>query len=69
MATIYASTQDGYVGRLNQSSWSNARANSSGTASSSTSPGFYRGVSAPRFPARGGGFNYNIYRSFFYFNT
>ena len=69
MPTLYANSADGYVARVNQSSWANARANSSGTASSSTSPGFYRGVSAPRFPARGGGFNYNIYRSFFYFNT
>ena len=34
MATIYAHTQDGYVSRFNQSSWSNARVNSSGTAAS-----------------------------------
>ena len=36
MATIYAHTNDGYVSRFNQSSWSNARASTTGTNVSST---------------------------------
>tara|TARA_Y100000361_G_C11159344_1_gene346172 strand:- start:2719 stop:3399 length:681 start_codon:yes stop_codon:yes gene_type:complete len=69
MATVYANTQDGYVARHNQSSWANARANSSGTAGSSTGSGHYIGISASQTPARGGGVVYNIYRSFMYFDT
>jgi len=69
MATIYASTQDGYVVRSNQSSWSDARANSSGTSGSSTTPAFFAGISAYRSAARGGGNVYSIYRSFMPFNT
>ena len=69
MPSLWANSADGYVARVNQSSWSNARANSSGTAASSTVSGYYRGVSAPRFAGRGGGYTYNLYRSFFYFNT
>ena len=36
MATIYAHTNDGYVTRYLQSSWSNARANTAGTSYYST---------------------------------
>ena len=69
MATIYAHTNDGYVARLNQSSWSNARANSSGTASSSTGTSFFQGISGFAGVARGGGTVYTIYRSFMFFDT
>tara|TARA_R100001443_G_scaffold77203_1_gene84437 strand:- start:7 stop:690 length:684 start_codon:yes stop_codon:yes gene_type:complete len=69
MATIYAHSGDGYVGRLNQSSWSNARANSSGTASSSTGSNFFQGIGGFAQSGRGGGSVYTIYRSFFYFDT
>ena len=69
MATIYANTQDGYVTRYNQSSWSNARANSSGTSGSSTGIAFFAGISAYRSAARGGGNVYTIYRSFMAFDT
>ena len=69
MATIYAHTNDGYVVRTNQSSWSNARATTTGTGySDSTNSGAF-GVSAYRASARGGGYAFNIYRSFFFFDT
>ena len=69
MATIYAHTQDGYVTRFNQSSWSDARANSSGTGGSSIQTAHFAGISAYRALARGGGFAYSIYRSFMFFDT
>ena len=69
MATIYANTQDGYVARLNQSSWSNARANSSGTAASATATNNFQGISGFAQAGRGGGSVYTIYRSFFWFDT
>ena len=69
MATIYAHTNDGYVGRNNQLSWSNARATTSGVGSSSTTNSSAIGTSAYRAAARGGGYVFNIYRSFFYFDT
>ena len=69
MATIYAHTNDGYVTRYNQSSWSNARVNSSGTSYSSTGLSNLAGVSAYAAAARGGGSVYTIYRSFFKFDT
>ena len=69
MATIYAHTNDGYVIRTNQTSWYNARANTTGTGSSSTTTGHSLAVSAYRVSARGGGYAFNIYRSFFFFDT
>ena len=69
MATIYANTQDGYVARLNQSSWSNARANSSGTAASATATNNFQGISGFAQAGRGGGSVYTIYRSFMAFDT
>jgi hypothetical protein len=69
MATIYANLQDGYVARVNQSTWSNARANSSGTTASATSPGFFQGIGGFAQSGRGGGSVYTIYRSFMPFDT
>ena len=46
MATIYAHTNDGYVARFNQSSWSNARANTAGTNVSSTGTSLSNAVGA-----------------------
>ena len=69
MATIYASTNDGYVLRSNQASWSDARNNSSGTGYSSTVSSTSVGTSAYRQAARGGGDVYSIFRSFFSFTT
>tara|TARA_Y100000592_G_C5415372_1_gene290313 strand:- start:155 stop:844 length:690 start_codon:yes stop_codon:yes gene_type:complete len=69
MPNIYANTNDGYVTRFNQSTWSDARANTTGTAVSSTSLGHFTGVRADEAPARGGGTTFSIYRSFFYFDT
>ena len=69
MATIYAHTNDGYVVRYVQSSWSNARAYTAGTASSSTGTQLVTGVSGERVAARGGGYAFSIYRSFFFFDT
>jgi hypothetical protein len=69
MATISPSTNDGYVGRSNQSSWANARNNTVGTASSGTGTGHWKGISAYTAAARGGATFYNVYRSFFHFDT
>ena len=69
MATVYAHTNDGYVVRFNQSSWSDARANSAGTSANSTASYYTAGVSATRQAARGGGYSFHIYRSFFFFDT
>ena len=69
MATVYAHTNDGYVSRFQQSSWSNARANTAGTSVSSTGTGLTTAVSGERTAARGGGYVFSIYRSFFFFDT
>ena len=69
MATVYAHTNDGYVVRFNQSSGSDARANSAGTSANSTASSYTAGVSATRQAARGGGYSFHIYRSFFFFDT
>ena len=69
MATVYAHTNDGYVIRTNQASWSDARANTAGTGSASTTTRHAFGAAAYRASARGGGVNFNIYRSFFFFDT
>ena len=69
MATIYAHTQDGYVARFSQSSWSNARANSSGTAASSVATTSTIGMSAYAQAGRGGGSVFHLVRSFMYFDT
>ena len=69
MATIYAHTNDGYVARFNQSSWSDARANSSGTAASSVATTSTVGISAYAASSRGGGSVFHLVRSFMYFDT
>ena len=69
MATVYAHTNDGYVARFNQSSWSNARANTAGTTVSSTGTSNTVSISASRQAARGGGYSFHIYRSFLFFDT
>tara|TARA_R100000808_G_C2122445_1_gene133453 strand:- start:166 stop:849 length:684 start_codon:yes stop_codon:yes gene_type:complete len=69
MATVYSNLGDGYVARFQQSSWSNARNNTTGTHTSSTGPGHYTGVSAYTSASRGGGTFWNLYRSFFSFDT
>ena len=69
MATVYAHTNDGYVARHNQSSWSNARANTAGAGASSTGTSLQNAVGAWAAAARGGGSVFNIYRSFFYIDT
>ena len=69
MATIYAHTNDGHVSRYVQSSWSNARANTAGTTSSSTGTQLVTAVTGERVAARGGGYVFTINRSFFFFDT
>ena len=69
MATIYAHTNDGYVARFNQSSWVDARDGASGTTSSSTGARHYTGITGEKVAARGGGYAFNVFRSFFFFDT
>ena len=69
MATIYANAEDGYVGRFSQASWSAARANAIGGGYSDSTTGHAFAASAYRVASRGGGYVFNIYRSFFFFDT
>jgi len=69
MPNLYAHSNDGYVIRTNQSSWSNARATTTGSGVSSTTSGAAYGASAYAAASRGGSTLFNIWRSFFYFNT
>ena len=69
MATIYADAQDGYVSNHNQTSWSNARATTTGTAASTATQNISSAVSAYAAAARGGGSAFSIFRSFFFFDT
>ena len=62
MATVYAHTNDGYVSRFNQSSWSNARANTTGTASNSTQTNLSYGAASWKAAARGGGSTFSIFK-------
>ncbi len=68
MATLYAN-YDGYVGRTNQSNWSNARNSGVGTISSATATNSSQSVGAYVQLSRGGGTTINIQRSFFVFDT
>ena len=69
MATIYAHTNDGYVARANESTWTAARDATSGSAKSSTGTGSAFAMRADRGSARGGGYVYTVSRSFLYFDT
>ena len=69
MATVYANTGDGWVGRFMQSSWSNARDQIAGSGFSSLSSAYFSGVSAYSQAGRGGGTIWYILRSFFSFDT
>ena len=68
MATIYSTTNDGYVYRT-ASSWTSSRNGASGTSYNSTLTSNVQAISASRFSARGGGFSYTIYRTFLHFDT
>jgi len=69
VAIISSNTNDGYSSRYQQSSWSNARDNSSGTSTISSGSNHLYGIAAERTSARGGGNVYTIFRSFLYFDT
>ena len=69
MAIIYAHSSDGYVARINQSSWADARNGASGTSVSSTTNAQAYATAGYRAIARGGGFVFNVYRSFMSFDT
>ena len=69
MATIYAHTNDGYVSRANESTWTAARDQTTGNAISSTVTSSAFAMRADRGAARGGGYVYTVSRSFLYFDT
>ena len=68
MATVYSSTNDGYVYRT-ASSWTSSRNGATGTSYNSTLTSNAQAISASRFSARGGGYSYTIYRTFLHFDT
>ena len=69
MATIYANSYDGYVTRFNQSTWSDARASTTGTSSNYNTAAHFTGISGYRSSSRSGGYLFSIYRSFLFFDT
>ena len=68
MADLYSNTGDGNIHSGYQSSWANARDHVGATrnAEQGTTSAF---VAVVRQAARGGGINYIVYRSFYYFDT
>ena len=62
-------TVDGYIGRFNQSSWTNARDGTSGNASGLTVGQNTLALRADRTSARGGGTAFHVYRTFMEFDT
>ena len=68
MPDIFA-TVDGYLAMFNQSSWANARDGTSATATGLATTSNAQAVRVSRAAARGGGAAYNVYRSFFEFDT
>ena len=68
MATIYASTQDGYVNASN-ADWATARDATTGGGSSNSSSSASSAIKASRAAARGGGYTYTVSRVFMWFNT
>ena len=69
MATEYAHSSDGYVVRYNQASWADARNGADGTGADSTTTGQAYAAAGYRASARGGGYVFNVYRSFMRFDT
>ncbi len=69
MPIIYASTDDGYVGSTNQSSWSNARDATSGTGKNTIASSNSVFTAVAKGLSRGGGITYTVYRTFMYFDT
>jgi hypothetical protein len=69
MPIIYASTDDGYVGSTNQSSWSNARDATSGTGKNTIATSNSVFTAVAKGLSRGGGITYTVYRTFMYFDT
>ena len=68
MPDIFA-TVDGYLAMFNQSSWANARDGTSANATGLSATQNTLAVRVTRTAARGGGAAYNVYRSFFEFDT
>ena len=68
MATVYAHTNDGYVGITN-SDWRTARDAVGGTVSGSTGNLATVAVTTSLAATRGGGSSFQIYRSFFFFDV
>jgi hypothetical protein len=69
MPIIYASTDDGYVGAINQSSWANARDATSGGSKSTVGTTSTVFTAVSKGLSRGGAITYTVYRTFMYFDT
>ena len=70
MATIYSTAiSDGYVYRSTTSSWSDARDTANGHGHGRTVKKNSSAIVAGRLSARGGGYSWRVYRSFFLFDT
>ena len=70
MATIYSTaTDDGWVYRQSTTSWSDARDTANGHGHGRTVKKNSSAIVAGRLSARGGGYSWRVYRSFFLFDT
>ena len=70
MATVYSiAGYDGYIYRTSPSSWAAARDTADGQGIGRTVKKANFGISASRFSARGGGYNWKVYRTFLRFDT
>ena len=68
MPSIYANTNDGYVGKSN-SNWATTRDATSGTFANSTLTAYAFGARSDVVAGRGGGSTYTVVRSFMFFDT
>ena len=67
--SIFAESNDGYVGRSTDSTWSGAKNATTGTFATGGLSASSQAVMSNYYAARGGGSNYRVYRAFFSFDT
>ena len=66
--SIFAESNDGYVGRSTDSTWSGAKNATTGTFATGGLSASSQAVMSNYYAARGGGSNYRVYRAFFSFD-
>jgi len=69
MPILYGSAEDGEISSINNSSWAGARDAVTGSGARRNDTQSINAVRASRNPARGGGYSWRVYRSFFMFDV